>query len=91
MLQVRERAPTPSPSNVFTFGLAIRSIRSLEVRHQGYHKLSKPPNPTELGKFGGGTGELGAHGDGIMEFHIRVAITAPHFFSFFLHFYKVRE
>jgi hypothetical protein len=29
MLQARERTPTPSPSNVFTFGLAIESIKEL--------------------------------------------------------------
>jgi hypothetical protein len=29
MLRAKERAPTPSPSNVFTFGLAIESIEEL--------------------------------------------------------------
>jgi len=30
VLQARERAPIPSPSIVFTFGLAIESIKELE-------------------------------------------------------------
>jgi hypothetical protein len=29
VLQVRERAPTPSPSIVFTFGFIIESIKEL--------------------------------------------------------------
>jgi hypothetical protein len=30
MMRARERAPTPSPSVVFTFGLTIESIKKLE-------------------------------------------------------------
>jgi hypothetical protein len=30
VLQTRDRAPTPSPFNVFTFGLAIESIKEFE-------------------------------------------------------------
>jgi hypothetical protein len=33
MLQVRERAPTPSPSTIFTFEFVIESIKELGVRH----------------------------------------------------------
>jgi len=29
MLQAKERAPTPSPSTIFTFGLSIHSIKEL--------------------------------------------------------------
>lgn len=51
---------------------------------QSYHKLCKPPNLAELGKFGGGPGELGAHGDGVIELHAPTTITTPPTFSFFL-------
>jgi hypothetical protein len=30
MLQAKERAPTPSPFVVFTFGLIVESIKELE-------------------------------------------------------------
>jgi hypothetical protein len=33
MLQAREHAPTPSPSIVSIFGLAVESIRNLGVHH----------------------------------------------------------
>jgi hypothetical protein len=29
-MQTKERAPIPSPSDVFTFGLAVESIKELE-------------------------------------------------------------
>jgi hypothetical protein len=38
MPRVKERGPTPSPSIVFTFGLAIESIKEL----RGASKLLKP-------------------------------------------------
>ncbi len=49
---------------------------------QGYHKLCEPPNLTKFGKFDGGPGELWAHGDGVVELHVRVTITTPHLFFF---------
>jgi hypothetical protein len=33
VLRAKEHAPTPSPSVVFTFGLFIKSIKELGVRH----------------------------------------------------------
>jgi hypothetical protein len=43
MLQVRGCAPTPSPSNVFTFGLTIDSIKELGGASIGVFKTI--PNP----------------------------------------------
>ncbi len=50
---------------------------------QGYHKFCECPNPTKLGKFGGGLVEFGAHGDGTAKLHVHVAITTPHFYFYF--------
>jgi hypothetical protein len=33
VLRVKERAPTPSPSIVFIFGLVVESIKKLKVCH----------------------------------------------------------
>lgn len=49
---------------------------------QSYHKLCKPPNLAERGKFGGGPGELGAHGDGVVELHAPTTSPPPNFFFF---------
>jgi len=41
VLRAREHAPTPSPSAVFTFGLAVNPSKSLGVRHMGNETQSR--------------------------------------------------
>ncbi len=58
-------------------------LASLGPLSQSYHKPCELPNPVKLGKFRGGLGEFGTHGDGTVKLHALATIATLHLFFFF--------
>jgi hypothetical protein len=57
VLRVREHAPTPSPFNVFTFGLTVKSIKELGVHHMWFVRMIKAINGYCAIYIGNGVGD----------------------------------